>query len=126
MENIDHGGVGRVRELAAAGAFSADSAALTFPFLLRNWRNGDWMRPIGTKGRKKLSDLFKDMKLSIDEKAEALVIVAPHLNKGYDETKDAGEHVAGVCGYASGRFYCRTDEAVKASPTTDSVVVIEL
>lgn len=126
VENIDCGGVGRVKELAAAGAFSADSAALTFPFLLRNWRNGDWMRPIGTKGRKKLSDLFKDMKLSIDEKAEALVIVAPHLNKGYDETKDAGEHVAGVCGYASGRFYCRTDEAVKASQSTDSLVVIEL
>ena len=80
----------------------------------------------GTKGRKKLSDMFKDMKLSIDEKAEALVVVAPHLNKGYDETKDAGEHVAGVCGYASGKFYCRVDEAVKASQSTDSLIVIEL
>lgn len=126
VESIDGDVVGRVKELASSGAFSADVAALTFPFLLRHWRSGDWMRPIGAKGRKKLSDMFKDMKLSIDEKAEALVVVAPHLNKGYDETKDAGEHVAGVCGYASGKFYCRVDEAVKALQSTDSLVVIEL
>ena len=80
------------------------------------------MRPIGTGGKKKLSDIFSDMKLNVDEKEEAVVIVSP----GIDGKNTAGEHVAAVCGYASGKFYCRVDEAVKASQSTDSLVIIEL
>ncbi len=109
------------RRLACSSVLAADSGALTFPFLIRGWRAGDWMRPLGTRGRKKLSDIFIDMKLNRDEKAHALVIVCPAMEK----KNPAGEHVAAVCGYASGRFYCRVDEYVKASSGTASLVCVE-
>lgn len=64
-----------VRERIAA--FSSE--ALTLPFLLRGWQNGDWMRPVGLNGKKKLSDIFTGLKLSIEEKSRALVIVLPAL-----------------------------------------------
>ena len=80
------------------------------------------MRPIGTGGKKKLSDIFSDMKLNVDEKDEAVVIVSP----GIDGKNTAGEHVAAVCGYASGRFYCRVDEAVALSSKSCSMIKISL
>ena len=114
------------RKLAEAGTLSADSSALTFPFLVRRWREGDWMRPIGVRGRKKLSDLFTDLKLDLDGKAEALVVVLPSLNKDLADGKNAGEHVAAVCGHVSGKFFCRVDEAVKADVSTSSLVCISI
>ena len=116
--------VAKARSLSAKSVIAADASALPFPFLVRSWRDGDWMRPLGTHGRKKLSDIFTDMKLSIDDKAAALVIVLPAL--GRDKTTPAGEHVAGVCGYASGRFWCRIDEAVKATPGTSSLMCLSV
>lgn len=41
---------------------------LPFPFTIRHWQPGDWMRPLGMRGRKKLSDMFVDLKLDILEK----------------------------------------------------------
>ena len=58
----------------------------------------------------------------MDEKDEAVVIVCP----GIDGKNTAGEHVAAVCGYASGRFYCRVDEAVKATSGTSELITIYL
>lgn len=109
------------RRLAASSVLAADAEKLKFPFLIRGWNSGDWMRPIGTGGKKKLSDIFSDMKLNVDEKDEAVVIVSP----GIDGKNTAGEHVAAVCGYASGRFYCRVDEAVKATSGTACLVCLE-
>lgn len=59
----------------------ADADKLRFPFLLRGWMEGDWMVPLGMKGRKKLSDLFVDLKWSVPEK-EAAIIAAngPHVH----------------------------------------------
>ena len=114
------------RRLAAESVLVADSSALTFPFLVRGWRDGDWMRPIGARGRKKLSDMFGDLKLGIDEKSAALVVVLPALNRGLDDKNPAGEHVAAVCGYASGRFWCRVDEAVKVRPETSSTLCLSV
>ena len=109
------------RRLAASSVLAADAEKLKFPFLIRGWNSGDWMRPIGTGGKKKLSDIFSDMKLNVDEKDEAVVIVSP----GIEGKNTAGEHVAAVCGYASGRFYCRVDEAVKATSGTSCLVCLE-
>lgn len=47
---------------------------LEFPFVVRKWRQGDWMRPMGMTGKKKLSDMFVDMKMSLADKGKALVI----------------------------------------------------
>lgn len=106
--------------LASEGVLVTDSLALTFPFIVRRWCEGDWMRPIGVHGRKKLSDMFGDLKVGIDEKRRALVIVRE------EDEKTAGSHVAAVCGYASGRFYCRVDEAVALSSKSCSMIKISL
>lgn len=67
------------KSLAREGIAAFSSEALTFPFLLRSWQNGDWMRPVGLNGKKKLSDIFTGLKMSIEEKSRALVIVLPAL-----------------------------------------------
>lgn len=110
--------------LSERGAVAADAGALKYPFLLRGWRRGDWMRPVGLGGRKKLSDLFTGLGLDAVEKAAALVVVIPALNEGRDDTGSAGEHIAAVCGYASGRFFARVDESVKVTGTTENMIVI--
>lgn len=65
------------KSLVREGIAAFSSEALTFPFLLRGWQNGDWMRPVGLNGKKKLSDIFTGLRLSIEEKSRALVIVLP-------------------------------------------------
>ncbi len=72
--------VADAKSLAREGIAAFSSEALTFPFLLRGWQNGDWMRPVGLNGKKKLSDIFTGLKMSIEEKSRALVIVLPALS----------------------------------------------
>lgn len=43
-------------------------------FTVRRWRKGDRIAPYGMKGSKKVSDLFSDAKLSIDEKSRAWLL----------------------------------------------------
>ena len=67
---------------------------LDFPFTVRRWQSGDWMRPLGMKGRrKKLSDMFTDLKITPRQKEKALVIA------------DEGPHVLALLGW-------RVDESV--------------
>lgn len=69
--------VADAKSLAREGIAAFSSEALTLPFLLRGWQNGDWMRPVGLNGKKKLSDIFTGLKMSIEEKSRALVVVLP-------------------------------------------------
>lgn len=135
--------------LAREGIAAFSSEALTLPFLLRGWQNGDWMRPVGLNGKKKLSDIFTGLRLSIEEKSRALVIVLPGSageeagiggsssdvsdseasrrgtdNIGTDAVR--GVRVAGVCGYVSGRFFFRIDESVMVTPATASILKLYL
>lgn len=41
---------------------------------LRYWRNGDRIRPIGLQGSKLVSDVLKDAKIPLSEKAEQLIV----------------------------------------------------
>lgn len=141
--------VADAKSLAREGIAAFSSEALTLPFLLRGWQNGDWMRPVGLNGKKKLSDIFTGLRLSIEEKSRALVIVLPALagegpargdsssdvsdscasKKGADNiSTDAvrGVRVAGVCGYVSGRFFFRVDESVMVTPATASILKLYL
>lgn len=40
-----------------------DASKLIFPITLRKWTQGDSFRPIGMRGRKKVSDFFQDLKI---------------------------------------------------------------
>lgn len=135
--------------LAREGIAAFSSEALTLPFLLRGWQNGDWMRPVGLNGKKKLSDIFTGLRLSIEEKSRALVIVLPGSASEGAESGDSssdvsdseasrrgtdnigtdavcGVRVAGVCGYVSGRFFFRVDESVMVTPATASILKLYL
>ena len=52
-----------------------DRSQLTYPLVLRHWRNGDRFRPYGMSGTRLVSDLFIDLKLSLDAKADAWLLV---------------------------------------------------
>ena len=54
---------------------TVDAAKVSFPLTLRRVEEGDWMIPYGMKGRKLLSDLMTDLKMSIFEKRRQLVVV---------------------------------------------------
>lgn len=141
--------VADAKSLAREGIAAFSSETLTLPFLLRGWQNGDWMRPVGLNGKKKLSDIFTGLKMNIEEKSRALVIVLPALageeagrggsssdvsdseasrrgadNIGTDAVR--GVRVAGVCGYVSGRFFFRVDESVMVTPATASILKLYL
>lgn len=52
-----------------------DAAKVRFPLTVRRVEEGDWMQPYGMKGRKLLSDLMTDVKMTVFEKRRQLVVV---------------------------------------------------
>jgi tRNA(Ile)-lysidine synthase len=69
-----------------ANTISISSSTLLFPLTLRKWKQGDKFKPLGMKGFKKLSDFFKDQKLSRFEKEQVWILENP-------------EHIIWVVGY---------------------------
>ncbi len=92
------------------GCLIADSSKLPFPFTLRGWEAGDWMVPLGLNGKKKLSDLFVDLKWGLPMKGKAIVLEHPDGREG---------HV--------GALLCeRIGDSLKVSPSTERIVEITL
>lgn len=96
-----------------AGVLIFDAAKLKFPFVCRKWRQGDWLVPLGMKGRKKVSDLFADLKYGSFEKEAALMIVDCVGERAEQQ------HVAGVLGE-------RIDKDYKVSAETEDIIRITL
>ena len=95
------------------GTVILDAAKLKFPFVLRKWRSGDWLVPLGMKGKKKISDLFTDLKFSHMQKERTVIIV--------DLAGDLAEqqHVAGVAGV-------RIDDRYKVTENTETIIRITI
>jgi tRNA(Ile)-lysidine synthase len=51
-----------------------DMELLEFPLVLRKWLPGDWMIPLGMKGKKKISDILIDAKTPLPKKEEQYVL----------------------------------------------------
>ena len=111
---LHHDGNMSLRQPAGTIAFAKDR--LDFPIICRRWMPGDWIRPMGMKGKKKLSDLFTDLKYGIPEKESALVLVAPPAADG--PGGDVPEHhVSAVLGV-------RIDDSIKVPDSAGDVVKI--
>ena len=95
------------------GTLIMDADKISFPFVCRAWKQGDWLVPFGLKGRKKVSDLFADLKFTQIEKARALMMVR------CDEDLAENQHIAGVLGY-------RIDDRYKVDSTTKNIVLITI
>lgn len=97
-----------------AGVVVLDASRMRFPFVIRRWRHGDWFVPMGMKGKKKISDLFADLKYDEFMKNDALMIVDVQTSG----LADAG-HIAGVVGV-------RIDDRYKITETTEKIIRITL
>ncbi len=105
------------------GTLIWDADKLPLPVLLSVWKDGDWIRPLGLGGRKKLSDLFVDLKFSLLDKEKAVVLIggkvstapaakiAPHSN---EMPTNVGRHVQAL-------LCLRIDEGVKVTENTKAV-----
>jgi tRNA(Ile)-lysidine synthase len=95
------------------GVLIADADKLAFPFVCRRWRHGDWMIPFGMKGRKKVSDIFADLKFTSHEKDQAAMIVDCRGNLADQQ------HIAGILGI-------RMDDRYKVTAATKKIIRITL
>ncbi len=95
-----------------AGTIIMDASKLRFPFVLRAWRPGDWLIPLGLRGKKKVSDLFADLKYTSLQKRSAVLIIDVQTPGLADN-----QHVAGLA-------CLRIDDRYKVIASTNSVIRI--
>ncbi len=101
------------------GITAADAGSMVLPFIVRKWKNGDWMVPLGLHGRKKLSDMFVDLKMSIPDKGKALVAVVPGMNPSGPDGAGKPARVAALLGK-------RIDESVRITEGSSKVVIVRI
>lgn len=87
-----------------AGVYCLDAGKVRFPLRVRSWKEGDRMQPLGMNGRKKLSDIFTDQKLSLEEKVHQLVL-------------EDQERIVLLGGY-------RIDEGVRLGNTSQQALIV--
>lgn len=83
-----------------------DGGKITFPLTVRSWSAGDAFIPLGMKGRKKISDLFGEKKMTSEQKSSTPVVVSG----------DAIVWVAGV----------RLDDRFKITRSTKSIFQLSI
>lgn len=84
-----------------------DARQVRFPLTVRRVEEGDWMIPYGMTGRKLLSDLMTDLKMSLFDKRRQLVVV------------DAQGAVVWAIGL-------RTDHRCRVTDATQEVIAIKI
>ena len=95
-------------------ALQLDYSELVFPLILRNWKDGDLIRPLGMKGSQLISDHLTNQKIAAPEKREANVLVS------FD-----GTVYAVIFPSINKKSRMGTiSEAVKCSPKTTKTIII--
>ncbi|WP_373057533.1 tRNA lysidine(34) synthetase TilS [Zunongwangia sp. H14] len=77
---------------------------LKFPLSIRKWKTGDFFYPFGMKGKKKVSDFFKDKKMSLPEKERTWLLCS-------------GEDIVWIINY-------RADDRYKITSETTTILRI--
>ena len=95
------------------GIIIMDADKMSFPFVCRRWNSCDWFKPLGLKGKKKVSDLFTDLKYDSFAKDAAVMVVDCRADLADKQ------HVAGVLGV-------RIDDAYKVTSETERIIKIKL
>lgn len=101
------------------GIIMFDAEKLNFPFFVRHWQQGDWITPLGLKGKssalgkKKISDLFTDLKFNWIAKRNAAFIV-----KQYHDN-EIGSHVYAMLGM-------RIDDSIKLTNSSSKAIRITI
>lgn len=75
------------------GVLVMDADRLRAPFILRKWQAGDWLVPFGMRGRKKVSDIFADLKFDLLQKESSVMVVDPR-----DRESSGRQRIAAVAG----------------------------
>ncbi|WP_027421052.1 tRNA lysidine(34) synthetase TilS [Crocinitomix catalasitica] len=65
----------KVQPFSNSNLQQIDFKKVTLPLIVRNWQEGDKIRPLGMRGQKLLSDVFIDKKLSKIQKEQQLIMV---------------------------------------------------
>lgn len=86
--------------VAPEGVLYLDASKTGGEPVIRKWEPGDWLRPLGMKGKKKVSDLLTDLKYDLARKKGVLVV-----------GREGDSHVLAVVGL-------RIDESVKITFST--------
>lgn len=83
-----------------------DETSLIFPLILRKKKVGDKFKPFGMNGFKKVSDYFKDIKLSLFEKKDVWIL-------------ENANHIIWIVGY-------RMDDRCKVTKLTKHIVQVSI
>lgn len=83
-----------------------DADSVTFPLLIRKWKQGDYFQPLGMSGLKKVSDFFIDQKIPLHEKETTWLLCS-------------GKKIVWIMGQ-------RLDERFKVTPDSKQVLKIEI
>jgi tRNA(Ile)-lysidine synthase len=83
-----------------------DHDKLQFPLMIRKWQSGDYFRPLGMNGLKKISDFFIDSKVSLPEKENTWILAN-------------GEQVVWIIGR-------RLDDRYKITSATKNILKLEM
>jgi len=83
-----------------------DTDTILFPLIIRRWQQGDYFKPLGMSGLKKISDFFIDSKLSLPEKENTWILAN-------------GEQVVWIIGR-------RLDDRYKITSNTQKILKLEM